>query len=125
MRSAVRGVDSLIVQLGRIEPNVAMRVDNILKTKAIEIQNDAKQNLVDNGSVITANLKNSILAKKLQGRQLAYKVGTPVEYASYVEFGTSRSRPKPYLEPALKSHKNEIKREIRRAVRGGIRSVRR
>lgn len=34
-------------------------------------------------------------------RGLVAVVGTDVQYAGFVEFGTSRMRPKPFLRPAL------------------------
>ncbi len=37
-------------------------------------------------------------------------VGTNVEYASSVEFGTSRMPPRPYLSLALNGHMNEYKK---------------
>ena len=37
-------------------------------------------------------------------------VGTPVEYASYVEYGTSRTNPHPYIKPAVEGHTSEYKK---------------
>lgn len=37
-------------------------------------------------------------------------VGTNVEYAAYVEMGTSRMRPYPYLKPAVVDHVQEYKK---------------
>ena len=34
-------------------------------------------------------------------------VGTNVEYAPYVEFGTSKTRAKPFLRPAIENYRNE------------------
>ena len=39
-------------------------------------------------------------------------LGTNVEYAAYVEMGTSRSRPYPYLKPAIEGNKETIKKVI-------------
>ena len=39
-------------------------------------------------------------------------LGTNVEYAAYVEMGTSRSRPYPYLKPAIEGNKDTIKKVI-------------
>lgn len=36
------------------------------------------------------------------GGDAVYLVGTNVEYSIYVEFGTSRQRPQPYLRPAVR-----------------------
>ena len=34
-------------------------------------------------------------------------IGTNVEYAAYVEMGTSRSKAYPFLQPAIENHKDE------------------
>lgn len=48
---------------------------------------------------------------KLRGKPDEDKVyvGTNVEYAPYVEFGTSRMHARPYLKPALENHMDEYK----------------
>ena len=40
-------------------------------------------------------------------------IGTNVEYAGYVELGTSKQDPQPYLVPSLQNHISEIERIIR------------
>lgn len=34
-------------------------------------------------------------------------IGTNVEYAAYVEMGTSRTKAQPFLQPAIENHKDE------------------
>ena len=44
-------------------------------------------------------------------REEAVYVGTNVEYAPYIEYGTSRNKgPRPYLKPAINDHIEEYKR---------------
>ena len=45
------------------------------------------------------------------------KIGTNVEYSRYVELGTSRQSPQPYLRPALRNNFTEIVAIIQGAVR--------
>lgn len=70
----------------------------------------AKTNIVRNRSVITANLKNSIAHKQIDEKTEA--IGTKVYYAPFVELGTRRARPKPYLKPALEAHKDQYQNVI-------------
>ena len=39
-------------------------------------------------------------------------IGTNVEYAPYVELGTSRTRAQPYLKPAVVNHSDEYKKIV-------------
>lgn len=104
----------------------------------------AKQNLTDNGSVDTGNLRNSIthLAED-EGHTVV--IGTTVKYAPFVELGTGRfaeggggrqtawsymdskgvwhtttgARPKPYLRPAIENHREEYMNLLHRVLEGG------
>lgn len=45
-------------------------------------------------------------------------VGTNVEYAPYVEFGTSKMKKRPYLKPAVADHISEYKEIIEDFLKG-------
>ena len=57
--------------------------------------------------VDTGNLRNSITHER--GGEDFEIVGTNVEYAAYVEMGTSRSKAQPYIRPAVEDHAQEYK----------------
>lgn len=63
--------------------------------------------------VDTGRLRNSISHAK--DDDAAY-IGTNVEYAPYVELGTSKRKPKPFLRPAATDHTEEYKEIIRAAL---------
>ena len=56
----------------------------------------------------TSRLKNSI-TNAIDTEENAVYIGTNVEYAPYVELGTSRSDPHPYLKPAAADHADEYR----------------
>ena len=58
--------------------------------------------------VDTGRLKGSISHAINESEEMAI-IGTNVEYAPYVEFGTSKMEAKPYLKPAIKNHISEYK----------------
>ena len=60
--------------------------------------------------VDTGRLRNSI--SHTQSGDSAY-IGTNVEYATYVEFGTSKQKPQPYLKPAVTDHIDEYKKIVK------------
>ncbi|MGN0076225.1 MAG: HK97-gp10 family putative phage morphogenesis protein [Parafannyhessea sp.] len=57
--------------------------------------------------VDTGRLRNSITHVQLDTHHEA--IGTNVEYARYVELGTSRARAQPYLTPAATGHSAEYR----------------
>lgn len=65
--------------------------------------------------VDTGRLRNSIANATTP--DTAY-IGTNVEYASYVELGTSRMKAKPYLKPAIVNHVSEYKELAIKALKG-------
>ena len=56
--------------------------------------------------VDTGRLRNSI-THTVDVTGLKAIIGTNVEYAAYVEMGTSRMKAQPYLQPAIKNHIDE------------------
>lgn len=58
--------------------------------------------------VDTGRLRGSISHGVDEAEQCAF-IGTNVEYAPYVEYGTSKMKPKPFFKPAVNNHVNEYK----------------
>ena len=69
----------------------------------------AKKKLTENHSVDTGRLRNSVTHAIDMGEEAVY-IGTNVEYAPYVELGTSHSKEKPYLRPAAQDHETEYRK---------------
>lgn len=65
--------------------------------------------------VDTGRLRNSI-THAMEGSE-AVVIGTNVEYAPYVELGTSRQKAQPYLRPAAVDHVSEYRRIIEGELR--------
>ena len=56
--------------------------------------------------VRTGDLRKSITHKYIPEERTAY-IGTAIEYAPYVEFGTSKMEPRPFLENAAFNYSDE------------------
>ena len=67
--------------------------------------------------VDTGRLRDSITHAQLDARHEA--IGTNVEYARYVELGTSRAGARPFLVPAASGHSPEYRAIMRAALGGG------
>lgn len=68
--------------------------------------------------VDTGRLRNSITHVTNYGAKAVY-IGTNVEYAEYVEKGTSRQEKQPFLEPAAKNHGSQYRAIIENELRNG------
>ena len=64
--------------------------------------------------VDTGRLRNSI--SHTQSGDTEY-IGTNVEYAPYVEFGTSKQKAQPYLKPAVTNHVDEYKKIVKSTLK--------
>lgn len=76
-----------------------LRSEDDLKRLAIRVQNEARSR----APVDTGRLRSSIQAGQIQRDDLGafIEVGTNVEYAGFVEFGTRYMSARPYMRPAL------------------------
>lgn len=67
--------------------------------------------------VDTGRLRNSI-TNAVRTDEKAVYIGTNVEYAAFVELGTSRMKARPYLKPAATEHTAEYKSLAEQALKG-------
>ena len=65
--------------------------------------------------VRTGNLRNSIDKKYVKEESAAY-IGTNLEYAPYVEYGTRRMKEKPFLRNAGQSYIDEYNKLLKDAL---------
>ena len=85
-----------------------------LKTVGLKAEGYAKKNLTAKRAVDTGRLRNSI---SHQNDSDTVYVGTNVEYAPYIEMGTSKMAARPYLGPSITEHANEYKEIIETALK--------
>lgn len=124
--ATIKGIDELIIKLDNLE-NIDL--DKVLNRACLLVENDAKQKCPVNTGALRASITHEV--KDNEGT-----IGTNLEYAPYVEFGTglfsskgdgrqdvpwryqtpdgkwhttSGQKPQPYLQPALNQNKQKIK----------------
>jgi len=88
------------------------QIRGIITSGAFDIDRDAKKG----APVITTRLRSSI-HPEFQRNGLGALVGTDVEYAAFVEFGTSKQEAQPYLRPAFEKHNPRIVKDIIKILR--------
>ena len=83
------------------------KAHRVLSKAALLVERSAKQFV----PVQTGTLKRSI-THEFRGKHTV-AVGSNVEYAPYVELGTSKMTAKPYLRPALEANRKEIRKLLK------------
>lgn len=104
------GADAALAKIRAYGAKKRGEFEAIIATSALEIESDAKALApVDSGRLrasIRANFEN----------RLKVTVGTPVEYAPFVEFGTVRQRAQPFLIPAIEANRERFIRNLKAAI---------
>lgn len=83
------------------------KLDTALDTIAREAEGDVKDTLTAHGTVDTGRLRASISNAVSEDTAI---IGTNVEYAPYVELGTSKMSARPYMKPGILSNIGKYKK---------------
>lgn len=75
----------------------------------------AVYNTPERGYKRTGLLRNS-LTNEVRTSEKAVYIGTDVKYGKYVELGTAKMKPRPFLRPAVENHTDEYKKLAKEAL---------
>lgn len=143
MKMTVRGTKQLSKKLNALQDSVQGKMlERALVSGALLIQNDAKrraayetgnlrrsihigghENLNPDGGNIVDTAGSPVPDPKYDGDTVTVYVGTDVEYAAYVEFGTSKMAAQPYLRPAADSQRGAVQKEVGDALKDLIKAA--
>ena len=93
---------------------------------ALKVERDIKANMTPDGpsapgeapAVDTGRLRASITHRvEMESGEVVGYVGTNVEYAPYLEFGTTRMKPRPFMVPAIERNRDWIKNKLASVVK--------
>ena len=102
----IEGVKELQSKFKALDKELQIILSQAVSAGAAVVERDAKIRC----HVDTGTLRQSLREmkqNKTPGR-IESQVGTDIEYAPHVEFGTRYQRAQPYLRPALDENTNEI-----------------
>lgn len=98
--------------IGEFKDALPKQIEQALIAIGLNAESHAKEEC----PVDTGRLRNSITHEVDMSEQAAI-IGSNVEYAAYVELGTSKQKPQPYLRPAAENHADEYKRIVESALK--------
>lgn len=139
IKLTIPNLENAIKQIGKFRIEKIGEIVQELDRTALMVESGAKRNITDNGSVDTGRLRASIVRQEYG--QFNRTVGTNVEYAAAVEFGTAPhviraknakalktpygffkqvnhpgGRAKPYLFPAAEAERQNFINNLKRIL---------
>ena len=104
-------LEALGEQLGQAMIAIGMTAESNAKTEITKAVYDTPEK----GYIRTGRLRNSI-TYGVDTSEPAVYIGSNVEYAPYVELGTSKMRARPYLKPAVENYGEQYKDLLQQAM---------
>jgi len=122
MEIEIVGLTELENKLSNLDEKLSKALAEALDEISEKIRDDAKSF----APVDTGALRKSIRTEKKGKLQVSIVAGgggiinphsgREVDYAGYVEFGTSHMSPQPYMQPAIEKNMNEILQIVKEKV---------
>ena len=115
----VTGVHTLQRKLDFIRVQQMGKAEAALHAGGLVISNAAKEIITEKNLVISGDMKKSI-HPEVEADGKAVRIGSDIidpPYPSFLEFGTSKMSPKPFMRPALDENKTEAINEIASILR--------
>ena len=100
-------------ELRTLADGLEQRADAAVRKTGLDVEADAKIL----APVDTGNLRNSITTT-ISGGGMTAEIGPAAAYGIYVEMGTRRMRPQPYMLPALQSQQGAFEQAVSQIVDG-------
>lgn len=124
MDAILEGLEEVLAKIDREAEELARKQERGMTKACLIVEAYAKEHMSPESpsspgeppAVVTGQLRASIGHQVVEedGKVVGY-VGVPaaVPYGEYLEFGTSRMQPRPFLNPALGANRAEITEAIR------------
>lgn len=103
----------LRAKLGRKEGTVGAQASRALRKTAYDIERDAKTIAPVDTGALRGSISTDLTGDGRHGSMSA-EIGPTVEYGHFVERGTSRQAPQPYMGPAAERRVPQLEAALRR-----------
>ena len=90
------------------------------KSNATHKSTEATKRAGTAGKAVTPTRTGQYQGTEGEDGEMAVYIGTNVEYAPYVELGTSNSKPQPFIKPAVENHKAEYVSVFNEMIGSGL-----
>lgn len=104
-------IKDFIMSLDKYNKGVLSGLQENIEDAALKTERAAKKNCPYDTGKLRASITSDI-------GTLEAEVGTNVEYAPFVEYGTSKQGAKPFLRPALDSALKQLEKDIAKTLGG-------
>ena len=115
----IKGVSEVLTRLRKLGKDIKQGSDVGAFLAANMIQNEVQESIIGNRaeprSVATGRFANSITLNKLKDSE--FIVFTDVEYAKYLEYGTSSLQPRSHFRNTLFRNQKKIKEIIENEIK--------
>lgn len=112
-KTKIEGFDNWDNWIENLPEEIIQEARDFIATTAYKVESDAKWRC----PVDTGRLEASITTEVGMGPMgLQAEVGTNVEYASHVEFGTSTQAAQPYLIPSFNKNTQKFGEQLRAII---------
>lgn len=115
MSGEIKGLKEWSNWLDDASKKIETEVIRATETRAYQIEADSKRNT----PVDTGRLRGSINTD-IENGGLRALIGTNIDYAPFVELGTSRQPAQPFLFPAFEKYSAKYVEDLQKAVRKGL-----
>lgn len=117
----VRKLKDLKKTISRLQSRIEDAADTAAEKTAWDLSETARSYApVDSGE-----LRDSIEVEELDEGHYAVGPRDDIEYAPFVEWGTSTTPAQPYMQPAALDHQGDLRRNVTKEVRKAIRRKKR
>lgn len=112
-KTEIEGWDSWANWIDGLDDEITQEVGEFVYQKGLEIESESKWN----APIDTGRLEESISTNaKGKGKKVEVEVGTDIEYAEHVEFGTFKQDAQPFLMPAFNKVARTFNKDLKEIV---------